>query len=327
MFEEIGKFNVRGVYVVHSSLFDAFELMNLMAPSFTVGIDEDKYVVAFDPRSTTVSGFFEEAEGEIADYLRKVFGDLLGMEVSVSKKSDEFVEDPIGEVSEDVEFYEGMGVVIIEKNGKVYMKKREISKTIDKFRIFTTVSEYSRKQRYSPEEVFLSVSPGMAGMSIFLTLDTRFMIWLKNETNVEGDRFRYSLIRAFNVVVTKLTRKFKYERMPMLPYEIMVIITRNLENLKRFLQSVDLINDKIKPFISEKFPEWTEGMKSYERLDILENLKSKEEFLDSIAAIPDRKGVRVFKEKLMSLIDSFDSQLHAITRDLGNWIDELLMKV
>ena len=324
MFEGLREFNDRGVYVVHSSLFDAFELMNLMAPSFVVGVDGRDYVVAFDPRSTTVSGFFEEAKGEVADYLKKVFGELLEMEVSVSKKSEEFVEDPLREVSEDVEFYEGMGVVVIESSDTSPMKKRELSKTIDKFRIFTTVSDYSRKQRYSPEEVFLSLSPGMAGMSIFLTLDTRFMIWLKNETKVEGDRFRYALIRSFNVVVTRLTKRFKYENMPMLPYEIMIIVTRNLERLKKFLKAVDEINANVKPFLKDRFPVWTSQMKTFQSEGYFDFLKSKEEFLDSIAAIPDKKGVESLKNRLNTLIDEFAGQLTVITKELGGWVDEIL---
>ncbi len=324
MFEGLGKFKGRGVYVVHSSLFDAFELMNLMAPSFVVGIEKGNYVVAFDPRSTTVSGFFEEAKGEVADYLKKVFGELLEMEVSVSKKSDEFVEDPLREVSEDVEFYEGMGVIVMESSDTPPMRKKEVSKIVDKFRIFTTVSDYSKKQRYSPEEMFLSVSPGMAGMSVFLTLDTRFMIWLKNETKVEGDRFRYALIRSFNVVVNKLTKRFKYESMPMLPYEIMVIVTRNLERLKKFLKAVDDINTNVKPFLKDRFPIWTSQMKTFQSEGYFDFLKSKEEFLDSIAAIPDKKGVESLKNRLNTLIDEFAGQLAVITKELGEWLNEIL---
>ncbi len=320
MFEKLKEIGLKGVYVIHSADFDAIELMNLMAPSFIVAVEGGKYVVVFDPRSATVMGLIDNAPEEEAKKLREIFGDLVGMELKVGKKSD---GGGIEGVLEDVDFYEGMGVVVLETDERT-AGKRHVGKAVDRFKIFTMISKYTRDQRYSPEELFLSISPGMAGMSVFVSVDTRFMVWLKNETAVEGDKFRYSLIRAFNVVVAKIVRKFNYERMSILPYETMVIINRNVEKLQRFLRVVDVVNEKIKPYLVENFPVWISKMKSFEKADILESIKSKEEFFDSVAAIPDRRGVEMFKSRIISAIDNFDSQLAVITKELGKWMDGIL---
>ena len=322
MFEEIARFNGKGIYVVHSSLFDTFELMNLMAPSFVIGVNKEDYLVVFDPRSATVIGFVEEANDDIGEFLKEKFEKLLGLGIRVFKKSED-TEDPVAELERDVEFYGEMGVVVMEKNGK-FPEKNTLNKLVDRFKIFNMISEYTMKQRYTPEELFLSISPGTAGMSIFITMDTRFMIWIKNETNVEGERFRYSLIRAFNVTVARLARKFKYERMPILPYENMLIINRNIKKLKSFFDAVEGVNENVKDFLKEKLPKWAADIKTFESESFFDFMKSREDFLDSIASIPDRKGVNALKSKLIGLIEKFSAQLEVITLEMEEWLEDFL---
>ena len=217
-----------------------------------------------------------------------------------------------------------MGVTIIESDSHGPISERELSKIADKFKMFTLVSSYTKNQRYSPEEFFLSLSPGMSGMGAFLSVEARFMIWLKNQTNVDGERFRFSLIRSFNVVVSKLAGKFGYERMSILPYETMIILTRNVEKFKKFLKALDKLNDEIKPYLVKHFPIWADSMKAFDTIDILDTIKSKEDFLDMIASIPTTRGVNILKSKISNSIDNFNRQLSVISKDLGKWMDDLL---
>lgn len=325
MFEKLKRLNGDGIYIIYSKSFDSFELMNLMVPVFVVGVRNGGYIIIFDPRSTTITGMFNKTDDEVSKELKETFENLLGMELSVEKKFafDGDDSDVISSIKDDVDFYEGMGVMILESDGKS-MSKKEFSKIAEKFKIFTLVSSYTKNQRYSPEEFFLSLSPGMSGMGAFLSVEARFMIWLKNETNVDGERFRYSLIRAFNVVVSKLAGKFGYERMSILPYETMIILTRNVEKLKKFLKAIDILNEEVKPYLVEHFPIWADSMKSFDTIDILDTIKSKEDFLDMIASIPTTRGVNILKSKISSSIDNFNRQLAVISRDLGKWMDDLL---
>ncbi|GEM_PF-3887499 len=329
MFERLKNLKGEGIYIVYSKSFDSLELMNLMAPVFVVGIKKDGYIVIFDPRSTTITGVFNKEEDEISRELKDIFEKILGMELNVEKKLefDDEDSDVIASIKDDVDFYEGMGVMVLESDDDKPISEKEFSKVVDRFKIFTLVSEYTKNQRYSPEEFFLSLSPGMSGMGAFLSVEARFMIWIKNETKVEGEKFRYSLIRAFNVVVSKIAGKFGYERMSILPYETMIILTRNVNKFKRFLHVLDVVNEKIKPYLAEKFPVWAENMKAFDTMDIIDTIKSKEDFLDMIASIPTTRGVNILKRKISNSIDNFNRQLSIISRELGKWVDDLLEKV
>ncbi len=323
MFEDVVRSVEDGVYVVYPEDFSTFELLDFMAPSFVIAVKGDRYMVVFDPRSTTISGFYDELEEEAGD-MRKAFESILGRKVKVARKQIE-EEDPVGSVKEDVQFYEEMGVKILEANGEPLVSRREFRKIVERFGIFNLISNFTKRIRYSFENPMIAVSPGMAGMSFFTTLDTRFMIWLRNATGIEGDKFRYAMIRIFNVVVTKLARKYHYEKMNILPYEIMIIPSRSEEKLRNFFKTVEIINDNIGDFLADNFARWVSEMNvSFDRSDILESLKSKEEFLDAIASIPDRKGVNHFKNRLVTVIDSFAGQLEPMTKEVTLWVENLL---
>ncbi len=325
MFEKLREIDEDGIFIVYPSEFDSIELMNLMAPSFVVGIKDGGYIVIFDPRSTTVSGMFETTNSPSLRRIEEMFRTLLHMDVSVEKKmSFENSTSIIDSIREDVEFYESMGVAVLETDSSEPLSEVEFSKVLDRFRIFAMVSSYTKNQRYSPEECFISLSPGVSGMSAFLSVETRFMIWLKNETKVEGEKFRYSLIRAFNVVVAKLTGKFGYERMSILPYETMIILTRDVEKFEKFLKVLDALNEKIKPYLVSKFPIWAEKMRSFEKINIIDAVKSKEDFLDMIASIPNDRGVEILKSRISSSIEDFNNRLSMIGEELGKWMEDLL---
>ena len=326
MFEKLKDLKGKGIYIVYPNFFDSLELMNLMAPVFVVGVKKNGYIVIFDPRSTTVTGVFNKEDDDVSKELKEIFEKLLDMELNVEKKLEFEGEDydVIASIKDDVEFYEGMGVMVLESDEQKSISDREFSKVVDRFKIFTLVSNYTKNQRYSPEEFFLSLSPGMSGMGAFLSVEARFMIWLKNETKVEGEKFRYSLIRAFNVVVSKLAGKFGYERMSILPYETMIILTRNVKKFEKFLKALDVVNDEIKPYLVENFPMWTESMKAFDTMDIMDSIKSKEDFLDMIASIPTTRGVNILKSKISTSIDNFNRQLAIISRELGKWVEDTL---
>ena len=324
MFEDLVRSMDDGVYVVYPEDFSTFELLDFMAPSFILAVKGDRYLVVFDPRSTTVSGFYTELSGEDDESLIEFFKGHLSQDVKVARKELEG-EDPVESVKEDVQFYEEMGVKIIESNGESFVDQREFKKIVERFRMFNLISSFTKKIRYSFDNPMIAVSPGMAGMSFFTTLDTRFMIWLRNTTGIEGEKFRYAMIRIFNVVITKLARRFHYEKMNILPYEVMVIPTRSEEKLKRFFDMVEVVNNNVGDFLADNLARWVSEMTmSLDRSDILDSLKSREEFLDTIASIPDRKGVNHFKSRLVGLIESFSSQLEPMSKEVSTWMDRML---
>ncbi len=322
MFEKLSECKERGVYIVFPASFESSELLDIMAPSFVVGVGNGNYIVTFDPRSVMTSGSFEESGG-CKNVVLELFQDALGQGLKVSFRED---EEAVERIREDVRFYQEMGVVIVEENGKE-IKTENFEKIKDRFKMFSMIAEKARQIRYSVEPGMLSVSPGMAGLSLFLTLDTKFMIWLKNETGLEGEKFKYALIRIFNVVVSRLSRHFKYEKMFILPYESLVVLTRDVERLGRFLKAVDLVNNGLRSYLLENFGEMIAKVKGMSGSEIADIFKSKESFYDILAAMPDRKGFEHFKEKLVGAVESFNSQLQPIGEAVDKWLEKLLEEV
>ena len=319
MFEDLVNLLGKGVYKVFSSDFEEFELIDVMAPSFLMGKEGSEYVVVFDPRSVMAGGFYEEDDDpDVKEYFKRILDE--DVKVLVNR------EGSIEYLKEDVNFYQEMGTMIIEDSNKK-INESEMKKIVDRFKMFKMIAYKTREDRFSIDPNMISISPGMAGLSLFFTLDTKFMIWLRNETGLEGEKFKFSLIRIFNVVAANLARCFGYERMMILPYESLVVLNRDVEKLKRFLSTLDVVNREVREFLAENFRGMVSGVKGTTVYEIADIFKSKDAFFEYLAALPDKKAFEHFKEKLLSSIESFSSGLGSLSDKVQKWIEERLKEV
>ncbi len=318
MFESIVKNLKKGAYKIFPAEFDDYELIDVMAPSFIVGIFDEGYTVIFDPRSVIIGTSFTE---DVSDDVKKEFEELIGEDVNVRYTPD-YSKDNL---MDDVNFYQEMGTIVVESSERK-VSDEDFKKILDRFKIFRMIAQKAKDYRYSIHPNMFSVSPGMAGLSVFITLDTKFMIWLKNETEIEGEKFKYGLIRAFNIVVAALARKFGYERMMILPYESLLILSRDVGKVERFLKTVDVVNEKIRDFLVENFGDMLSDVKRtvYDMGDIF---KSEDAFFEYLSALPDKKALSHFKERLVSSIEGFCYGLEKLSRSLQEWIEKLVEEV
>jgi len=320
MLESLVKDLKDGVYRIYPAEFEEYEILDMMAPSFVIAKEGERYLFIFDPRSVTSTGFFEDVEKE---GLKKYFEDLLGESVKVGFSEGESI---IESMKDELSFYEEMGVSLLE-DSKSKIPKHRFEKVIERFKIFSMISKKSKGIRHSAEANIISISPGMAGLSLFVTLDSKFMIWLRNETAMEGSKLKYSLIRVFNVIVAKLSRYFKYERMSILPYESLLMLSRDVEKVKRFLRTIDVVNEKARDFFVDDFPKLIPDIKESAAHDLDHIIKSKETFLENLASLPDRRAFEHFKERVLNSMEKFCCQLDPISKIVEEWMDKLLEEV
>ena len=320
MFESLIRSLKDGLYRIYPAKFERHEILDMMAPSFVIAKEGNEYLFIFDPRSVTSTGLYEDKEGKD---LEKYFKDLVEEPVKVAFSDEENI---IESMKDDLSFYEEMGVSLLEDN-KNKISEHRFKKIVERFKIFSMIAEKTKNMRYSVDANIISISPGMAGMSLFVTLDTKFMIWLRNETAIEGIKFKYSLIRVFNVIVAKLSRHFKYERMSILPYESLLMLSRDVEKVKRLLKTIDIINERARDFFVENFPKLVLNIKESTAYDLDDIIKSKETFLENLASLPDKKAFEHFKERVLNSMEEFCRQLDPISEIVGEWMDKLLEEV
>ena len=323
MFEKLKEIKRECVILIFPAEFDSSELLDLMAPSILIGVEPGKYVVSFDPRSVMASGSFDEIDVEGLQDVLKNMENLFDMPLKIAVRAD---KDAVKTIFEEIRFYQEMGVYMVESDEKL-VSYSEFEKLKEKFKMFTMIAEKSKNSRYSLNPNMLSVSPGIAGLSMFLTLDTKFMIWLKNETAAEGEGFKYGLIRIFNLVASKLARHFEYERMQILPYESLIVLNRDVEKLSKFLKTLDVANTKLREFLKNSFKNLISKIKVAGAVEIADIFKSKDTLFETIASLPDEKSFEHFKGKLIGSIEKFNASLEPIASAAEKLIEDLLKEV
>ncbi|MCD6449651.1 MAG: hypothetical protein J7L34_04000 [Thermotogaceae bacterium] len=320
MLENLIKDLKDGLYRIYPAKFEVHEILDMMAPSFVIGKEGKEYLFIFDPRSVTSTGSCENIESKkLEEYFSKLVEEP--MRVAFTKEGN-IVES----LEDELNFYEEMDVSLLEDNVNKISHER-FKKITERFKIFSMISEKTKDMRYSINANIISISPGVAGTSLIITLNTRFMIWLRNETTIEGAKFKYSLIRIFNVIVAKLSHYFKYERISIFPYESLILLPRNAKEVAKFLKAIDVINKKARSFFVENFPNLVRSIKEDMDYVLDDIIKSKEAFLENLASLSDKKAFEYFKERIINSMEEFCRQLDPISKVVGEWMDKLLEEV